>query len=128
MVLAVLSLALAALLGFAIHRGSVCMVKGAAEVLSTGRAYMLLSFAKAALWVLIVTTPMCSGWCPRVGLLPTAGHCRATLSRAAFCSESAPPSIAAAPSPLSVGSATASLEPWSRSAALRSAPGAIWAR
>src|SRR5918996_1874731 len=53
-----LSLALAALLGFSIHRGSVCMVKGVAEMLSTGRAYMLLSFGKAVLWVLIVTTPV----------------------------------------------------------------------
>ena len=52
------SLLLAALLGFAIHRGSVCMVRGVAEVLSTGRAYMLLSFGKAAIWVLIVTTPV----------------------------------------------------------------------
>jgi hypothetical protein len=58
MVLAVVSLLLAALLGFAIHRGSVCTVRGVAEVLSTGRAYMLLSFGKAALWVLIVTTPV----------------------------------------------------------------------
>src|SRR5919106_6459761 len=53
-----LSLALAALLGFSIHRGSVCMVRGVAEMLSTGRAYMLLSFGKAVLWVLIVTTPV----------------------------------------------------------------------
>ena len=58
MAFAVLSLALAALLGFSIHRGSVCMVRGVAEVLSTGRAYMLLSFGKAALWVLLVTTPV----------------------------------------------------------------------
>src|SRR5919106_5809057 len=58
MALAVLSLLLAALLGFAIHRGSVCMVRGVAEVLSTGRAYMLLSFGKAVLWVVIVTSPM----------------------------------------------------------------------
>ena len=52
------SLLLAALRGFAIHRGSVCMVRGVAEVLSTGRAYMLLSFGKSAIWVLIVTTPV----------------------------------------------------------------------
>jgi len=56
--LAVVSLVLAALLGFAIHRGSVCVVRGVAEVLSTGRAYMLLSFVKAVLWVMIVTTPV----------------------------------------------------------------------
>jgi hypothetical protein len=56
--IAMLSLALAALLGFSIHRGSVCMVRGVAELLSTGRAYMLLSFGKAVLWVLIVTTPV----------------------------------------------------------------------
>ena len=72
MALAVLSLLLAALLGFAVHRGSVCMVRGVAEVVSTGRARMLLSFAKAAVWVLIVTTliswlapslrPLAYGW------------------------------------------------------------------
>lgn len=56
MTLSVPSLLLAALLGFAINRGSVRMVRGVAEVLSTGRACMLLSFAKAVLWVLITTT------------------------------------------------------------------------
>lgn len=58
MAVAVLSLALAALLGFAVHRGSVCMVKGVAEVLSTGRAHMLLGFGKTIVWVLIVTSPV----------------------------------------------------------------------
>jgi uncharacterized membrane protein YedE/YeeE len=52
-----LSLALAALLGFSVHRGSVCMVRSVAEVLSTGRAYMLLGFGKTIVWVLIATTP-----------------------------------------------------------------------
>lgn len=52
-----LSLSLAALLGFSIRRGSVCMVRGVAEVLSTGRAHMLLSFGKVIVWVLIATTP-----------------------------------------------------------------------
>lgn len=58
MVLAAVSLVLAALLGFAVHRGSVCMVRGVAEVLSTGRTHVLLGFGKTAVWVLIATTPV----------------------------------------------------------------------
>lgn len=57
MVLA-LSLLLAALLGFAAHRASVCTVRAVAEVLSTRRAYCLASFLKSILWVLVVTLPL----------------------------------------------------------------------
>jgi len=53
-----LSLVLALVLGLAIHRGGVCMVRGTAEVLSTGRAHMMVSFAKAIAWVLVITIPM----------------------------------------------------------------------
>lgn len=52
-----LSWVLAAVLGFAAHRGSVCTVRAVAEVLSTGRGYYLLSFAKSALWVLVAIGP-----------------------------------------------------------------------
>lgn len=45
------SLCLAAILGFAAHRASICTVRAVAEVLSTGRAYCFLSFGKSVLWV-----------------------------------------------------------------------------
>ncbi len=50
-----LSLILAALLGFAAHRASICTVKAVAEILSRRRARMLLSFLKTLLWVELVT-------------------------------------------------------------------------
>jgi uncharacterized protein len=53
----VVSCLLAAMLGFAAHRASVCTVRGVAEVLSTGRGYMLLSIAKSVFWVFAVTIP-----------------------------------------------------------------------
>ena len=54
-VLLLTSFALAALLGFAAHRASICTVKAIEEVLTTRRAFMLLSFAKTVLWVMAVT-------------------------------------------------------------------------
>lgn len=52
------SLGLAALLGFATHRGSVCMVRGVAEVLGGGRAHVLRSIAKAGLWSFALITAL----------------------------------------------------------------------
>jgi uncharacterized membrane protein YedE/YeeE len=49
------SFALAALLGFAAHRASICTVKAVEEVLTTRRAFMLLSFAKTVVWVMAAT-------------------------------------------------------------------------
>ena len=49
---------LAAVLGFAAHRSSVCTVLAVAEVLSTRRAYMFLSFVKTILWILAITLPL----------------------------------------------------------------------
>ncbi|MFQ5974474.1 MAG: YeeE/YedE thiosulfate transporter family protein [Alphaproteobacteria bacterium] len=49
------SLVLAAVFGFAAHRASICTVKAVLEVLTTRRAYMLLSFAKIVLWVAAIT-------------------------------------------------------------------------
>jgi uncharacterized membrane protein YedE/YeeE len=51
----VLSIPLAAFLGFAAHRCGVCGVKAVAEIMSTGHAFMLLSFAKIFLWVAAAT-------------------------------------------------------------------------
>lgn len=52
------SWALAAILGFAAHRASICTVRAVAELLSTGRAYCLLSFGKSVLWVLSIILPL----------------------------------------------------------------------
>ena len=49
-----LSFLLAALLGFAAHRSSVCTVKAVMELMTTGRAFMLASFWHAALWVMVI--------------------------------------------------------------------------
>ena len=56
--LTALSLLLAALVGFAIHRASLCTVGAVAEILTTRRAFMLAAFGKAVLWVAIVTFAM----------------------------------------------------------------------
>lgn len=50
-----ISLGLAALVGFAAQRASLCAVRAVAEVLSTRRAFMLVCFAKTVLWVMLVT-------------------------------------------------------------------------
>lgn len=52
-----LSLSLAALLGFAAHRASVCSVKAVAEVIATGKAYLFASIGKSVLWVILITIP-----------------------------------------------------------------------
>ena len=51
----VVSLALAALLGFSAHRAGLCTVKAVEEVVATRRGFMLLAFAKSVLWVAGVT-------------------------------------------------------------------------
>ena len=57
-----ISLALAALLGFAAHRASICSVKAVEEVLTTRRAYLLASFGKTILWTMAVTMPLLWAW------------------------------------------------------------------
>lgn len=57
-VLLALSWLLAAILGFAAHRASLCTVRAVAELMSSGRAYCLMSFAKAVLWVLAIKLPV----------------------------------------------------------------------
>lgn len=54
----IVSWAVAATLGFAAHRASICTVRAVAELLSTGRAYCLLSFGKSVLWVLSIILPL----------------------------------------------------------------------
>lgn len=45
-----MALALVMLIGFAAHRASLCTVRAVAEILSSGTAWMLASFLKAAAW------------------------------------------------------------------------------
>jgi len=53
----ILACALAATLGFATHRASVCTVRAVAEVISSRTGYMLASIGKSMLWVTAVTIP-----------------------------------------------------------------------
>lgn len=57
MLTAVLSIALAGLLGFSANRASICTVRAVAELVSTGRVYILASITKSILWVLAITVP-----------------------------------------------------------------------
>lgn len=57
---AVVSLLLAAVLGFAAHRAGVCTVKAVAEVLGSGRGFMLVSIGKTVLWV--IATSLALAW------------------------------------------------------------------
>lgn len=53
--LLLVSLVPAGMLGFAAHRAGICTVKAVAEVLTTRRVYMLASFGKTVLWIMLVT-------------------------------------------------------------------------
>jgi hypothetical protein len=65
MVSLVIAFVLAAILGFAAHRASVCTVRAVAEVLSTRSVFMFGSVAKTVLWITAVTIPV-------LWLVPTA--------------------------------------------------------
>jgi hypothetical protein len=53
----ILSCALAALLGFAAQRASICNVRAVAEVIGSRTGYMLASIGKSVLWVVVITIP-----------------------------------------------------------------------
>jgi hypothetical protein len=53
----VISCGLAALLGFAAQRASICNVRAAAEVISSGSAHMLVGIGKTVLWLIAATMP-----------------------------------------------------------------------
>jgi len=53
-----LSMILAVVIGFSIQRASICMVKAVAEIFTTHRALMLISFAKTILWIELVMVPL----------------------------------------------------------------------
>jgi uncharacterized membrane protein YedE/YeeE len=54
----IVSLLLAAVLGFAVHRAGFCTVRTVAEIYCTRRAYMLAAILKAVLWVIAVSVPI----------------------------------------------------------------------
>jgi hypothetical protein len=49
---------LAAILGFAAHRASICTVRAVAEFTHSGTGYMFASIVKSALWVFAITVPV----------------------------------------------------------------------
>jgi uncharacterized membrane protein YedE/YeeE len=53
----IVSLLLAAVLGFAAHRGSVCTVRAVAETMHARTFYMFASIGKSVLWIVAVTIP-----------------------------------------------------------------------
>jgi hypothetical protein len=61
---------LAAILGFATHRASICTVRAVAELLSSRRGFMLASIGKSIVWASAITIPfyLLSG-----AALPTVG-------------------------------------------------------
>src|SRR5918995_65530 len=65
MIALVIAFVLAAILGFAAHRASICTVRAVAEVLSTRSAFMFGSVAKTVLWITAVSIPV-------LWLVPTA--------------------------------------------------------
>jgi len=74
-VMLLFSVLLAATVGFAAHRASVCTVKAVAEIMTTGHAHMLISFGKTAVWVLALSAPLVwlvPGLAPLPGAVPTA--------------------------------------------------------
>src|SRR5258708_31615722 len=58
MLITLSSIVLAALLGFASHRASICTVRAVSELVSTGRGHILMSIAKSIVWVLAITIPL----------------------------------------------------------------------
>ena len=52
------SLLLAAVVGFAAHRASICTVKAVAEIYATRRAFVFASFAKTVLWIMAAALVM----------------------------------------------------------------------
>ena len=53
-----LTVVLAVIFGFVVHRASICNVKAVEELLTTRSAYMFSSFGKAVLWVILTTLIM----------------------------------------------------------------------
>ncbi len=62
---------LAGVIGFAAHRASLCSVRAVEEVLTTRRAFMLVSFIKTAMWVVGAT--LLITWLVPVSLVPVSG-------------------------------------------------------
>lgn len=54
----VISCILAGILGFAVHRASVCTVRAVAEMTHSRTGYMLASIGKSAMWVFAITIPV----------------------------------------------------------------------
>jgi uncharacterized membrane protein YedE/YeeE len=71
----ILALLLAGLLGFTAHSAGICAVKAVSEVIATRRGYMLASFGKTVLWVMLgmgVLSWLLPGRLAPISLVPTA--------------------------------------------------------
>jgi len=62
----IVSCILAAILGFAAQRASICNVKAVAEAITSRTGYMFACIFKSVLWVFVLTVPF-------LMLMPTAG-------------------------------------------------------
>lgn len=75
-IVALVSALLVAFIGFAAHRASLCTVRAVAEIMTSGTAWMLSSFAKAALWtiavsgVILLTAPASAAPCGKLYRTP----------------------------------------------------------
>jgi uncharacterized membrane protein YedE/YeeE len=54
----IIACVLAAILGFAVHRASICTVRAVAEFTHSGTGYMFASIVKSAFWVFAITIPL----------------------------------------------------------------------
>lgn len=61
------SAALAFAIGYAAQRGSICAVRGVAELIETRRPRLFLSFLRCAMWVTLISLPL-------IWLVPTRAH------------------------------------------------------
>lgn len=66
MIALIVACLLAAMLGFAAHRASVCTVRAVAEVITSRTGHMLISIGKSMLWVIAIVVPL-------ILLMPSAG-------------------------------------------------------
>jgi len=53
-----ISMPLAVLLGFVVHRAGLCTVRTVAEIFSSRKAYMMVTMLKTVLWVMAVSVPI----------------------------------------------------------------------
>ncbi len=71
-VLLLLSVILATFIGFAVHRANVCTVRAILELYTTRQIFLLASFIKTGLWVILIALPVT--WLFPATLVPTPAY------------------------------------------------------